>query len=386
MSRRPSSFKRNIWVLSFLVGLARALVVTTPAPSDGQVEGVLRDIPGGSYVVKAVDATDNVLASSTTFFIGSMTSSATMQSTTASLSNAFPLSSANPSTESPFTNFTGVISASFTSRSSSMFSISVSGLTPTPSSTISAASIRYPPSTTPIGAIVGGTIGGVVFTGLAVSVFLIHRRRSRRLNRRFLIDPANDPSTSDIPHFRSSAPLITATNTSSMSDASPVPDESLTVPVPYPLTIPSPYPHPTQTPLKQEMFAHEQRERLDQVTNQTAKVMEQWKNLRSRATRMDSEVGTQTTTTISMRSENALDSTDSSLNPFADGTSSSPFGDTEESTVLTSSPRTETGRVVDSEVQRQLDEMSRRIRELEVEKAQLTRELRNSIPPPSYAE
>ncbi|KAK7461913.1 hypothetical protein VKT23_008344 [Stygiomarasmius scandens] len=388
----------SVLAIFSLFAVARALVLTTPSPSflvtngsatvtwnaesgdpqgitirirnnatlnsfdfaadisvgDGNVTGILQNIPAsGDYFVQAVDATNtsNVLANSKTFAINSTVASTTTSATTFTSSSV------------------AWVPASFSSISSAFFS----SLDTFPSSTAAfpAAQVR---SSTPVGSIVGGVIGGIVMTVLAFLVSRTVRKRNiRRSTRRFLIDPvaANGSSSSELPSFRASTPLIYSRNSPSTSDGFSQLDESLTAPEPYPLTIPSPYPHPTHMSSKRRISMQEQTEterKLDQVNSQKARMMEQWE----KTVRTESE-----TTTTTLTSVNPFESAEDSVV----GSTS-----TRRSSTGITSLGSESARPLDPEIQRQLDEMSKRIRELEVEKAQLTRELRSSVPPPGYAE
>ncbi|THV05604.1 hypothetical protein K435DRAFT_961082 [Dendrothele bispora CBS 962.96] len=218
--------------------------------------------------------------------------------------------------------------------------------TPSFSSGLSVTSTGQPSeSKVPTSIIIGGTLGGIItLVFLVFLVFLLLRQRGQRSKEFLLVDAYSIDG--NIHKNKGERPL-------------PFDPEHL----PYQLPI-----------SKSELHAQEQRrkiEKLDQLKNQQAEMMQQWAELRSQNT------GT----------------SDLSLMPSPHRTgnySNRTDGNVE---VQGISSRSEAGPNMDTvpldpTIQRQLNEMSQRIEELEVEKEELMRELNEAqtVPPPGYTE
>ncbi|KAF5311552.1 hypothetical protein D9758_017939 [Tetrapyrgos nigripes] len=134
-----------------------------------------------------------------------------------------------------------------------------------------------------------------------------------------------------------------------------------TDPVPYPYTRPTQNQQPTSKLARYTQEQREKEQKLDEVNSQKVKMMEYRDRLRSETSPSS---GTQ------VGSDIGLDSSGPSI------------GSQLAEQVGRMGP-TESGEL-DPEIQRRLDEMSQRIEDLEVEKEQLTQELKDSVPPPGY--
>ncbi|THV05602.1 hypothetical protein K435DRAFT_93322 [Dendrothele bispora CBS 962.96] len=140
------------------------------------------------------------------------------------------------------------------------------------------------------------------------------------------------------------------------------------------------------------------------VTNRQAKMKQQWAELRSQNGDLSSSSPTSpmmnpTLPRPTLRTEPLMGEIDAGSEAVIIPDGSSPLshlpdsagGDTNTNTQTSlPTPADSNGNTLpaalDPEIQRRLNEMSQRIEELEVEKEELTRELKDAVPPPGYAE